>query len=446
MADRIQHPASDVPAELASVDVELRAWFRGQAAGRRTSELLSRAVAAIPDTIAPRRSPWIGWWPPAPWSPMRRATAQLALVALLLLALLAAGLLVGSQVRRLPPPFGLAAAGQLAFDAGGDIWVAAPDGGGAQVLRATSAVEWGATWSRDGAHIAFWTSTITGGPADLWVMAADGSDARAVVQDLRLSVAAEGPAVSWSPSGDRIAFASIVGGLYVASIDGSAVAELTGGAFGSISTPAWSPDGTQIAFRGQPYRWGSATLYTIHPDGTGLETVSEQPGGSGGHLLADWSPDGRRLTYSDGVDDILVATLEPDGWVERVLVGGTDNDRYPAWSPDGRQIVFVRTDDSVTDALWNPEGNEVGRLYLVDPSGGAPLLLAPTLVAGVATHCFSPDGALVRALVAQRGLLAPAAIVPRYVLIDVATGRTVAELAAGDTLAIAACSWQRLAE
>jgi len=442
---RLEH---DLPADLLAADAELRAWHRRQSAALRTSEVLARAVGTIPDAGPPPRPTWDAWWAAMAWSPRRRGALQVALVALLLLALVSTVLFVGAQVRRLPPPFGVAATGQLAFDAEGDIWVAERDGSGLRVLRATSAWESGATWSRDGTRIAFWTSDVAGGPVDPWVMASDGSGARAVVPRLRLAVATEAPAVSWSPSGDRIAFASTVGELYVAAIDGSALVELTGGTIGVASTPAWSPDGRWIAFRGQRYRYGPATLYVVHPDGTGLAAVSERPGGSGSgsHLMADWSTDGVRLTYSDGVGDILVATFEAGAWSERVLVGGPSNDIYPAWAPDGRRIAFVRTDETVTDALWNRGGNEVGRIYLVDAGGGAPERLGPTLVAAAPTHCFSPDGTILRALVAQRGIADPAEIVPSYILIDVATARTVAELAAGDARAIAACSWQRLAE
>jgi len=446
MADDRRNPMIELPDELTPVDAALRSLFRAEAADRRASQVLELAVDAIPDRTAPRTSRWSGRWLPAPWAWSPLAPARIALLAVLLLALIAAGILAGSRLRPVPPPFGLAGTGQMAFDAAGDVWVAGPDGAGAHPLARTPAADWGATWSRDGRYLAFWSGDRPGGPATLWVTSADGSDMREVAPGRQFSVPIEAPAVSWSGDGGRVAFATVAGELYVAAVDGSALSELTAGSFAAVATPAWSPGGDRIAFRGLATGTTGQGIFVIGPDGTGLEAVSPSgPAGGGSHLLADWSPDGTRIAYSNGDGDIVVAERTASGWDERVVVGGPANDLYPAWAPDGRRLAFVRSDDTITDARWSPEGNDAGWLMVVDADGGPPALVGSTLVAAAPTHCFSPDGSTLRALLAQRGIPLGVTVVPRYGLIDVASAQPLGAVDAAGTAAWAACAWQRVA-
>jgi hypothetical protein len=89
--------------------------------------------AALSRTRRTRQLP--GWLLPERWLPMRLATRMASVPRLvpvlliigLLLAAAVAVAIVGSQ-RRLPPPFGLAAPGLVAFVADGDLWTANPDG------------------------------------------------------------------------------------------------------------------------------------------------------------------------------------------------------------------------------------------------------------------------------------------------------------------------------
>ena len=76
--------------------------------------------------------------------------------------------------------------------------------------------------------------------------------------------------------------------------------------------------------------------------------------------LADWSPGGRRLAYSDGRD---LYTVGADGRARRLIAHGA---AAPAWSPDGRWIAFVGPNGI---ELVRPDGS--GRHALV-PGGGSP--------------------------------------------------------------------------
>jgi Tol biopolymer transport system component len=132
-------------------------------------------------------------------------------------------------------------------------------------------------WSPDGRSIAF-TS-----PAGLWVMRADGSDAR-LVHSASDESTQPSPSVAWSPDGTRIAFFDTVApqdgsaGLtaydaMTVTPDGGDPVHLTGLGPTAADTPppfvTWSPDGTEIAVatRGGAHSDG---VYTVDTDGSHL--------------------------------------------------------------------------------------------------------------------------------------------------------------------------------
>jgi TolB protein len=266
-------------------------------------------------------------------------------------------------------------------------------------------------WSPEGCKIAF-----SGGPGDLFVLNADGSDLRRLTPDAgtyptwspdgrRIAVTLFGEKnftqtshidvldsdgtgrhrlvpfqagdPSWSPDGGRVVFArwftNSGNDLYVVDADGSALRRLTDRTHPSFGRdlpasygadfPAWSPDGRRIAF----FRHH---IYVINADGTGLRRVTTSPrdaGGRGDFPIA-WSPDGQRIAFvrrsEERGTDIYV--VRADGGGLRRLTRSGDVDE-PAWSPDGRQIAFSRAvaaGDYLQADLYvvNADGSGVRRL------------------------------------------------------------------------------------
>ena len=389
----------------------LTAWLRADAPDGEPPGLL-RVVAAR--TARTRRRP--GWAIAARWAPaigipvprLRYASHVGWLFAIMAVVLaIAAGLLAVGSLPRLPAPVGPARAGLIAFDSGGDIVVVNPDGSDRRNLTSSPALETSPSFSPDGTTIAYWTKVAEGLPASLWVMNADGSDPHDVTGSTDFS-GNENIQAAWSPDSRRLAFS--VGDyysssrLYVVGADGTGLHEVGGGSL-SRSDPAWSPDGSLIAFRGHTigllpdaYPADPAIgVYVIGPDGTRERKVGHSKGAGGAPNFGgfggpsagtapSWSPDGRSLLFATGPSGHhVLAIAAVDGSSERVIELPAGDDLLPIFSPDGTRIAFIdltAAGDQATVFVVNPDG--IG-LWSLD--GGTPIAPNPLF--------WSPDGRFV---------------------------------------------------
>ncbi len=163
--------------------------------------------------------------------------------------------------------------------------------------------------------------------------------ARAAVALGLLALFAPGSADAAFPGADGpIAFTSnrdVAAGEIYAINPGGPATRLTSS--NSSSDPAYSPDGTKIAFV------AGGQIAIVNHDGTGLTTITstattkENP---------TWSSDGR-IAYAansfdvDGQTDREIWAINADGSGRVQLTNNTFDDREPAWSPDGTRIAFV---------------------------------------------------------------------------------------------------------
>jgi TolB protein len=405
-----------------------------ETAGAGTPDYLDETLDGLA-TVGQRPA----WMSPGRWLPMLqtmprvaipRAVPILAVIALLIAALVVAALIVGSRQQRLPPPFGLAATGVFAFDSGGDVYVANPDGTGIRPLVSGPGEELGATFSRDGTHIAYWSIPPAGSP-ELWVSLADGLGARKVSGDVVGPRGQVGPAADWSPTGDMLAFAAFET-IHVVKVDGTGLRTVSTapGAFG----PTWAPDGTSIAFTSSA--GGTTSVYVVDADGSNERQVSESPGFDLSHLWPSRSGDSAAVLYSAGTGldgDIYLARRNATSWTETILIDGKTNDLFPEWSTDGTRISFHR-------AL----PIDHGQVVVVDADGGNERPLDTRLI-GIAPHCWTPDDARIVAVTAQQDKGIGDEPDPGFVVIDVKRSEEVAFIPAPDRAGFAACSLQRLA-
>ena len=140
--------------------------------------------------------------------------------------------------------------------------------------------------------------------------------------------------------------------------------------------PAWSPDGTRIAFTSD--RTGRSGIYVMRSNGTQTRMLSISDAGD---VRPSWSPDGRRIVFARSAQGRLYV-IDADGRNLRPITQGVyASDSDPAWSPDGTRIAFVR----------RPRGGGVAAVYLIGTDGRGLCRLTP-FTKSVYWPAWSPDG------------------------------------------------------
>jgi TolB protein len=147
--------------------------------------------------------------------------------------------------------------------------VASMDGSGKSAITDSSAGYFNMAWSPDDRRIAV-TRIDSKRDLQVWVMNADGSEARALTRFAKADGSPQWPA--WSPDGKTIAIQSNSHGPGSASIwlvdvaTGKATNITPHSAPRLDETPSWFPDGKRIAF--QSDRSGSMEIWTMGADGS----------------------------------------------------------------------------------------------------------------------------------------------------------------------------------
>jgi HEAT repeat protein len=199
-------------------------------------------------------------------------------------------------------------------------------------------------------------------------------------------VLGEGCHPAWSPDGTKIAYAYERASLdiYVMNADGSDSQALTRYENPNTpdSEPTWSPDGKWIAFTSERDSRVTSQIYVMEASGASQRRLTQ----SMSCRSPAWSPDGEKIAFIGGFGlyghrwDVYL--MNPDGSQESVLVR---NGFYPAWSPDGSRIAYVsdqqihlvnrngkgkkrltRLNHGAQRPAWSPDGEQIA--FISGPS------------------------------------------------------------------------------
>jgi len=171
---------------------------------------------------------------------------------------------------------------------------------------------------------------------------------------------------AWSPDGQEIAFSSSQSGdpeIYTIGADGSHLHRLTFSA-GVNTSPAWNPKtGKEMIFVSDRGGDGVPVLYQMNSDGTNVSKIALPD--MGYVIDPAWSPNGQLVAFSwrrpSGNYDIYVMDIVSHQLVE--LTKDEGRNERPSWAPDGRHLVFESTRTG-TRQIWSmlADGSEPHQL------------------------------------------------------------------------------------
>ncbi|NMD11213.1 MAG: S9 family peptidase, partial [Acidobacteria bacterium] len=254
-------------------------------------------------------------------------------------------------------------------------------------------------WSPDGKYLSFLSTRPADGKTQVWLLDRRGGEARPLTD-----VKGELSAYEWSPDGkrlvlvmqegeeipdeaadskaktakpiviDRYAFkrdwvgyltASHRDRLYLFDVGTKTLAALTAKTNHDESDPAWSPDGSRIAFvRGHGEdsdRTGMSDVFIVEAR-AGAEPRQVATIGAPDRQRLVWSPDGRTLAFTRGFEPKYyaynqdrLAVVPVEGGEPRVLTAELDRGVSQAeFTPDGSALTFLVEDDQRTYAAEVP--------------------------------------------------------------------------------------------
>ena len=195
----------------------------------------------------------------------------------------------------------------------------------------------------------------------------------------------------WSPDGGHIVAAS-EGAIISVRANGSRFRRLSGGEYVIYDAPDISPDGERMVYTTTRHRslpwslsapWRNFEIETSRLNGSGKRRITKDPGQD---VAPAWSPDGTRIAFvrhgsnaespgiytvaADGSDQQLVVPFRTGSGEEGDLAVYSWGKTGPTWSPNGEMLGYVlRIDNRVRNAQGGLETLRREVLYTVNADG-----------------------------------------------------------------------------
>jgi TolB protein len=208
--------------------------------------------------------------------------------------------------------------------------------------------------------------------------------------------------------------------IHVINPDGTGQTNITNFPNAQEDRPAWSADGTQLAFTSN--RTGTSDVFRMAADGSGVTQLTADPSND---FLSAWSPSGAQIAFTTGRDSSfeIYSMSAVDGSDPVNLTNTPQSDAGPAWSPNGAQIAFTSSRDGNSEVYvmnsdglgqvnltnhpafdetpdWSPDGSHIAfassrdgnsEVYVMDADGTDQIRLTNSV--GFDGHpAWSPDG------------------------------------------------------
>jgi Tol biopolymer transport system component len=254
---------------------------------------------------------------------------------------------------------------KIAFnsDRDGDFEIYVMDSDGTDLVKITDNNDNDASpsWSPDGKRMAF--TSYSNDSSSISIMNSDGSMKQSIYQG--------GWGPSWSPDGDKIAFAkmstnkgNVISLIYTMNADGSDVKHFFGDEEGKGlggTDPAWSPDGTKIAFLEVGYSTLYSTIIIINVNSNKEKdllapyNLPEHMQNQDQWISFSWSPNGEKIIFSfspnknDGTEKTArnLYVINTDGSRLKQITNDLEPESNPRWSPDGKKVAYSVGDEGI---------------------------------------------------------------------------------------------------